>query len=235
MRDLSLFRDRRVVAAVGVVAGFLAGMVIFGWPFHLPPAWGDIPTWLLALFAGVAGWAALAQLGILQQQIADEVKRNVKRDELLDKQLEEAERRAKSERRRLVEDVAVNFDGHTGKVVNKSKRPINDLTSTVMSNVDRHSLATPAQSGELTWDGHAWRFLPEAKPVSRFETLRPGATCGFTFDAVADSPDEVLVAWFTDDDGFRWQLDEYQHLVQSDDESEYVAARSAPASPIAGA
>jgi len=31
-----------------------------------------------------------------------------------------------------------------------------------------------------------------------------------------------VVAWFTDDDGFRWQLDEDQHFVQSDDESQYL-------------
>ena len=34
---------------IAAVAGFLIGLVIFGAPWRLPPAWGDIPTWLLAL------------------------------------------------------------------------------------------------------------------------------------------------------------------------------------------
>ena len=34
------------------------------------------------------------------------------------------------------------------------------------------------------------------------------ATCGFTFDGLRGAPDEALLAWFTDNDGFRWQLDE---------------------------
>src|SRR5260370_24582054 len=38
--------------------------------------------------------------------------------------------------------------------------------------------------------------------------------------------DQVLVAWFTDDAGFRSQLDEYQHLVQSDDETTYLPPRT---------
>lgn len=94
-----------------------------------------------------------------------------------------------------------------------------------MSKIDRHSLATPTACGELTWDGHAWRFLSESKPVSRFDTLRPEATCGFTFDGLRGTPDEALLAWFTDDDGFRWQLDEYQHLAESDDENEWVPVK----------
>jgi hypothetical protein len=109
-------------------------------------------------------------------------------------------------------------------VVNKSGRPINDIAAKVMSKVDRHSLAIPDACGELLSDGHAWRFRDDAKPVSRFETLRPDATCGFTFDGLSGTPDEALVSWYTDNDGFRWQLDEYQHLVDSDDENEYMPA-----------
>lgn len=153
--------------------------------------------WLAVAGAAATAWIAL-------QQLSD---RNRKRDELMDKQIAEAERREKSERRRLVEGVEVEFNGRFGRVVNRSKRPINDITCKVMSKVDRHSLDTPAACGEGTWDGHAWRFLSEAKPVSRFETLRTEATCIFTFDKLRGTPDAALVVWFTDDDGFRWQLD----------------------------
>ena len=84
--------------------------------------------------------------------------------------------------------------------------------------------------------------MPGAKAVDRVEVLRPTAVAGFTFPDLARkqggdknvyddgdldevrNPDQVLVTWFTDDAGFRWQLDEYLHLVQSDDETTYLPA-----------
>lgn len=225
-RESSLLRDRRVQGLIGLslLVGFLIGMVFFGKPWHLPPNWGDVRTWLLVVLAGVAAWVGFVQLRILRNQIAEEVESNKKRDELMDKQLAEAEARAESERRGLVEDVDVLFTGKTGYVVNNSRRPLNDVTCKVMSKVDRHSLATADGCGEVDRGpgGQGWMFLPGAKPVSRFVTLRPKSRCGFTFKDLTREPDQVLVAWFTDDAGFRWQLDQHLHLVQSDDESEYV-------------
>ncbi len=63
-RDVAWLKDLRVagLAATCLVAGFLIGMLIFGKPWHLPPAWGDIPTWLAATAASIAGWIALSQL-----------------------------------------------------------------------------------------------------------------------------------------------------------------------------
>ena len=126
---------------IAAVVGFLIGMVFFRKPWNLPPAWGDMPTWLLAGLAAAAGWVGFVQLAILRRQIAEEIDRNEKRYRLLDKQLDEAERRARSEQRQLVEDVEVKFTGKTGDVVNNSKRPINDVTCKIMSKVDRVSLA----------------------------------------------------------------------------------------------
>lgn len=50
-QDLSWLRNWRVLTVCGgcIFAGFLLGMLIFGSPWHLPPAWGDIPTWITAL------------------------------------------------------------------------------------------------------------------------------------------------------------------------------------------
>lgn len=50
-RDFSWLRDWRVLIVCGtcIFAGFLLGMFIFGSPWHLPPAWGDIPTWVTAI------------------------------------------------------------------------------------------------------------------------------------------------------------------------------------------
>jgi hypothetical protein len=219
----ALLSDRRIRGMIfaAVAVGFLIGLVVFGAPWRLPPAWGDIPTWLLAVGAGATAWIALLQLSDLRAQIADEIRRNKKRDQLVDKQLEESERRARSERRQLVEGVEVKFTGKTGYVDNNSKRPINDITCKIMSKFDRVSLAPPGASGAVEGTGLGRTFL-ETKPVSRIETVPPGASCGFIFDDPTESPDRVLVAWFTDDDEFRWQLDQYQHLVESRDESAYL-------------
>ena len=62
--DVALLKDRRVItsAVVGLVAGFLIAALIFGKPWHLPPNWGDIPTWLAVVVATAGGWIALSQL-----------------------------------------------------------------------------------------------------------------------------------------------------------------------------
>ena len=166
-KPVSPFKDRRVqgLIAVAVVAAFLVGMVLDEKLWRRQAVWGDIPTWLLAVGGFAAAGIALIQLNDLRGQVADDAKRNRKRDELMDKQIAEAERREKSERRRLVEGVEVVFNRDIGRVMNNSKRPINDVTCKVMSKVDRHSLVTPSACGEVIFDGHGWRFPGGSKPV----------------------------------------------------------------------
>jgi hypothetical protein len=100
-----------------------------------------------------------------------------------------------------------------------------------MSSVDRKSLAFPEQCGILVdtgvpmANGRSVESLIDVKPVRALARLRAGGRCQFLFkEGLKCEPDYVLVAWFTDDAGFRWQLDEYQHLVQVDDggELEYL-------------
>ena len=207
-----LRKDGRVwnVAIVALLVGILIGTAVVRKVWNLPPNWGDIPTWLAVAGAAAAAWIALQQLSDLRGQVADESERNRKRDLLVDKQLAEAERRAKSERRQLVEGVELIFPGQAGYVENNSKRPINEVTCKIMSRVDRVSLVAAVGSGEVVDDGVGIgrAFIEEPKPVPSFETLPPGAACGFTFGNLTESSDQVLVAWFTDDDGFRWQLDQ---------------------------
>jgi hypothetical protein len=241
----SVFKSGRGVAAgVGFITGFLVALLIFGEPWHLPPDWGDIPTWLTAVFAAVAGVVALRQLTILRQQVADEMQQNskrdaafkaesalnVKRDKLIGSQLAEAERRAIADRRTQAEDVEITWvlvnNYINGVVENKSRRPITNIACKVMSNVDRSLLKLPDKSGErqvlIGSNGRMMHFTPEFKPLATFGMLRPQATCTFVFDELKGAPDQVFVAWFTDDAGFRWQLDEYLHLVQVKDDEEHV-------------
>jgi hypothetical protein len=92
--DTSRFKDGRVIAlCIGcLLAGFLIGMLIFGTPWHLPPAWGDIPTWItgiatavLAIFAIVTAWYA-RQAFLKQSQEVSAIERQVKDQEELTQQ-----------------------------------------------------------------------------------------------------------------------------------------------------
>jgi hypothetical protein len=60
-RKASLIRNGRVqgLTGLGVAAGFAIGLLISGKPWHLPPAWGDIPTWI----------SAIATIGLLADAI----------------------------------------------------------------------------------------------------------------------------------------------------------------------
>jgi hypothetical protein len=233
------------VAFVGVVAGLVAGLLIFRWPGDLPADWGDLPTWILAIGATIGGAGALIQLHYLRNQLSDEAKRNVQRDRLLVKQLAEAEMREMTGRRAQAEFVEVSFDGEYVEVINGSARPIRDVVGKVMSDEGRGVLAVPGKYGTVS-SIRPGAFFFDRIPSGecRMCTLRPAHTAGFGFppperepqaagEDVYDEkeakakwggnahPDEIAVAWFTDDAGYRWQLDEFQHLVQASDESEY--------------
>ena len=88
--DSTWLKDRRVLTAIGVATavGFTAGLLIFGQPWHLPPNYGDVPTWLAAVFAALAGWVALNQLSMLRQQGAEAGRRSAERDRLLQEQVD---------------------------------------------------------------------------------------------------------------------------------------------------
>jgi hypothetical protein len=218
---LAWYKSLRVVglAVASLFIGFLVALLLFGEPWHLPPDWGDIPTWLLVVLGAAGGWVALAQLSILRQQIADEAERNNKRDKLLDKQLEMLQRQ-QAENVKAIRTSSPN--GSSGYVANDSDRPIRAITCKIMSKVDRHNLASPARCGVVERTPGGWQFPESPKPVPDLENLLPHTRGCFTFPDLRVEPDHVLVAWFTDDAGFRWQLDENLHLVTTDDESEYL-------------
>jgi hypothetical protein len=216
------FKDRRLVAIAGAgcfIAGFLLALVIFGAPWHLPPDWGDIPTWILAIFAIVAGGVGYGQLRLLKRQVDEDRRLNVKRDELFDRQLA-------AELRKQAEDVEVTWvpqgGGVIGVVENNSRRPVSSIACKIVSSVDRQVLKLPTESGERSAARTVELFAPDMKPLQVFGLLRPQSGCIFVFANVAREPDQVVVAWFTDDAGFRWQLDEYRHLVPAAEEDEYL-------------
>jgi hypothetical protein len=73
-------KDLRVIglAVICVFMGFLVAALIFGKPWHLPPNWGDIPTWLATIAASVAGVVAYRVYRIEAQrdQMSDQERRS---------------------------------------------------------------------------------------------------------------------------------------------------------------
>lgn len=238
----SWLRDLRVVVlAIGcMVTGFLAATLTFGAPWHLPPAWGDIPTWLAFIAASVAGSAALIQLSQQQRQITEEAARNIQRDELVRTQLAEATERMNAIRRQQAEQVIMTAfpissvrdgDGRIGmcQVTNESGRPIRGIACRMLI-AGKLIMPREFESGQ------------ELNPV--FGTPGPGGGLSYlpadegTFDLVtggyfrllanqvirvifpADSDDTNMVQYlvrFTDDAEVRWQLDNDMHLSSPPD------------------
>jgi hypothetical protein len=241
-KNLAWMKDWRAAGAAGVIVGFVIGLLLFYAPWHMRPAYGDLATWLLVVLGAVGGFAALRQLGILQKQIKDEADRNVKRDQLLDRQLAEAEAREKSEQRRQAEDIELAhkrtkaFAGNAGSparaayveafIVNNSRRPITGIICKLMSRADGSVLREADTGGEgvnlrsEATDPANW-VLPRWGSVTRCEVLAPGSCWAFRFDDLVLGDDHAIAVWFTDDAKVRWRLDEMQHLVQTDDESKY--------------
>jgi hypothetical protein len=240
----SWLQDLRVVLfAIGcAIAGFLIATFIFGAPWHLPPAWGDIPTWLAFIAASVAGSAALIQLSQQQKQITEEAARNVERDKLLRTQLAEAAERMNAIRRQQAEHVIldgfsitreIDGDGRIGRceVTNGSGRPIRNISCRMPL---EGNLITPSE----------FQLVEELHPVLG----TPGPGTGFTyvpaiegtFDLGAGKYFHLLdnqivravfpmgndgseqaqyIIRFTDDAEVRWQLDSDMRLSPPPDTS----------------
>lgn len=232
-------KDWRVVLlAVGcTLVGFLFAALLFGKPWHLPPAWGDIPTWLAFIAASAAAVAALIQLSRQQKQITEEAARNEKRDKLLDSQLVEAAERMKAYRRQQAEQIILtgfrvrpSRDGNPGRpgscqVANESGRPIRDVTC--RASVDGNlSLPTefrieaeffPAIGSAAT--ASTTSYLPADDGTFDLGTgsylhllANQIIRVGFPADT-ADAGNVRYLIRFADDAENRWQLDADMHLT----------------------
>jgi hypothetical protein len=218
-------RDWRILTTTVtcLVIGFLAGMLVFGKPWHLPPDWGDIPTWLAAFFAGIAGVVALRQLGMLRQQMADEAERSAKRDEILDSQVAEARIARRRQASRIKTEVSTSEPMFHLSVINGSDRPISGITCKVMSAVQGpgvESVVAEAEKHGMEEENIAGRWLvPSASPGSWVDDLPPGKRCRFIFSDSVSSSSGICVVWFTDEAGRRWQLDTRQYLGETEGEN----------------
>jgi hypothetical protein len=49
----------------------------------------------------------------------------------------------------------------------------------------------------------------------RIDVLAPAERAVVRLESLNWNKGDIVVAWFTDDAGFRWQVDELQHLVDT--------------------
>lgn len=123
--------------AVSIVVAFLAGGVVgglIGFAWHAParPAtWSDIRDWATAAAVVLGFPALLYQLNLQRLQFADEARRNLARDDLLDRQRRELEQRERLRNREQAEEVNLRWlpsdQASTADVTNGSRRPIRDV------------------------------------------------------------------------------------------------------------
>jgi hypothetical protein len=179
--------------------------------------WGDAPTWGAVFVGAVAGTAALIQLRQQGNVFKGEVERNKRRDELLDGQLRELERRETSRRREQAERIDVTWNDmaeRPGKslvvVINGSHRPVREVTCTLYD----------APEGEPFEVEYAIELLPASFPGGGFVfrempgrrewmigALRGGGRAGFQFSKLkADYPYGHVEIEFVDDAGYSWSL-----------------------------
>ncbi len=217
--------------------GFLVGLMVFGEPWHLPPDWGDIPTWLLVVLAGAAGWVGFVQLAILRDQIAEEARRNAKRDELLDKQLAEAEQRSLTYERQQAETVDIkpsdswaripgsdpptSHQVHGAEVTNDSRRPIRNVACRIQPEPS-DTLQAAEKVGVFIEFGDGKRTFPPPRKGAHLPLLRAGETGGFIFTAaMKEHPKARMATRFTDDAGLHWQTDHDLHLEKLPDRTDW--------------
>lgn len=136
-RDFSWLKNWRVLTLCGgcIVAGFLLGMLIFGSPWHLPPAWGDIPTWItgiatagLLIGAIITARYAIKAFGKQSEQLEDQRKINVEQTTVLALQAKELgesleERKREAEQRKSDQAVRVFISLATGEYFKPLGRP----------------------------------------------------------------------------------------------------------------
>jgi hypothetical protein len=74
-------RDFRVISLglVCAIAGALIAAFVIGKPWHLPPDWGDIPTWLATIAATAAGVVAyrVYRIEARRDQVSDQERRSM--------------------------------------------------------------------------------------------------------------------------------------------------------------
>lgn len=144
------------------------------------------------------GWVGFVQLRILREQIAEEAQRNAKRDELLDKQIAEAEQRSLTYERQQAEAVVIkpsystarivgsdpptSHEVHGSEVSNYSRRPIRNVACRIQPEPG-DTLQAAEKVGVFVEFTDGKRAFPPAQDGAHIPLLRASETGGFIFAA----------------------------------------------------
>jgi hypothetical protein len=194
--------------------------------------WGDVPTWAAVLVGAVGGTVALIQLRQQGNVLKGEVERNKRRDELLDGQLRDLQRRTLVAERQQADAITLELvktesdpPVWVASVTNAAERPVRNV-SCRLSSADGNGDLVAANFGRLVdWaPGREVlrRLVIEAEPGSSLPLLRAGLTYSFGFEKGPDDyPDATVTARFTDDAGMHWQIDHDLHLTRLDNRDDW--------------
>ncbi len=180
--------------------------------------WGDFPTYLAVAVAAVGGTAALYQLHQQGEVLKGEVERNKRRDELLDRQLNESWDRERRQKRKQAELIDVTWADQAEEpgtslvvVINGSRRPVTKVKCAVFPDDEGAAPVAPLWCAEMLsidFPVKGWMMPDQAAgAVTSLRVLRPGARAGFQFGVrKADCPLGEADVGFTDDIGLSWSL-----------------------------
>jgi hypothetical protein len=233
---------KRKVAAIAVVTllagGVIGGLIGFAW--HAPgrpSTWADVRDWLTTAAIVLGFPALLYQLNLQRLQYADEAKRNVGRDDLLDRQRRELQQRAATEERKQADAVEFSWQQATplaetpeqgpieyvwmGVVRNGSRRPIRDAVCRIQPHPAQDFDWGAQGVGELVNVGmgsNANALVFKAPKLGdRVPLIRAGESFGFkTSIPAADHGAARMKIRFTDDAGMHWDVDPDLHLEKLD-------------------
>lgn len=195
------------------------------------PNFGDLPTWLTFVAAGVGVPLVIIQFADQKKAIKEEFAKQQKRDELLDEQLAQVRAANNVLIRAQAEKIDLKFgtwpmrvpDGAGGfteadprylaRVVNGSSRPIRDVCCRLKQNPSALS-DRPVEIGKYEAYSISGARGMDPKPGGDdVALLRSGEEYGFVFGALTTTaPDALMYVTFTDDAGTRWRISHDLHL-----------------------
>jgi hypothetical protein len=213
------------------VAGFVIAMLIFGSPWHLPPAWGDIPTWFLVVLAAAGGWFTLSQLLVQQQALRDqrqafadqlEVQKQQLQDQnaaferqltvqqqQLNDQREAFQRDSDDRRKAQAKLVFLWAEETTDSVLTQAQQAAARVTPKrfLVTHVKNTSMQ-PVYDLQITWyDADRFHNSMDGNGV-----VMPNSGTELKEELRADAPRYRVTLSFRDAAGVRWQVDEDGNL-----------------------
>jgi hypothetical protein len=220
--------SKRTLTAV-IILTFLAGGVIgglIGYKWHAPgrpSTWANIRAWATLAVLVLGFTVAAYELNLQRRQFADQARRSIARDDLLDRQRRELQDREQLRQREQAEEINLTWTrdgpGSFAQVINDSRRPIRDITCQIKPSTDSKPPVPAERAAEMVCapritPGDAWMMPPDGVPEGDYvPVIRGSRRAGFGFISIKPEQDgSRLLTRFTDDAGLHWELDNYLHL-----------------------